>query len=176
VYLVAISMCVAGAYTVFYLKPGYWKRFSDIWENGDAYITFVQRFEIWKINFKLMQNHWVLGTGFGRSGNLVAKVDASIGRLNAHNSWIAMLSEAGLPGLLHYVFIFSVSTYVAFQLSRNSSSFETRWFGVAAFSSFMAYFGISFGHAREFYEFSYILSGAVLSIHFDMSQLLKKQP
>jgi len=174
--LVTVSILVGTAGSILYLQPSYWKRFSDIWNNGESALSFTKRFEIWNVNFELIQNNWVFGTGFGRSGILVAQLDKSIGRLNAHNSWIAMLSEGGLLGLLLYVVLFSISIHVAFKLSHKASARDIRWFGVAAFSSFMAYFGISIGLAREFYEFSYFLGGAVLSIHYDESPIAEKRP
>jgi hypothetical protein len=88
-----------------------------------------------------------------------------------------MLSECGLLGLLFYVLLFLISIHAAYKLlSHKTPARDIRWFGVAAFSSFMAYFGISLGHAREFYEFSYFLCGAVLSIQFDLSPIVEKLP
>jgi len=61
-----------------------------------------ERLEIWKAGWAMSREHPMLGVGPGNFPNRIGEYNRSLSRYGAHNNLLAMLADAGWPGLLFY--------------------------------------------------------------------------
>jgi O-antigen ligase len=109
-----LILVLAGAAGVFL-----WKN-ADLRERLDVtrYLksqTATERQDVWRLSMPLIRDHWILGVGggnwkiqfpgYGVEGSYRMQ-DQSVFFTRAHNDFIEVLAETGLPGLLLYMAIF----------------------------------------------------------------------
>lgn len=109
-----------GGFALFFLtvaSPAYWDRMSTIFEEG---ATGSGRTVVWKRGLKMVAENPIFGVGPGafasaygrklRSGEfeLVGDSHYDRGWKTAHNTYLLIWAEVGLPGLLIYVSMISV--------------------------------------------------------------------
>jgi O-antigen ligase len=93
------------AYTV---PPSVWARLSGIAKltdvstivTADAEGSAVQRFAVQRIAWQIFLDHPLFGVGLGAYPIANAEYAPEIGKLDAHNTYLSLAAEVGLPGLL----------------------------------------------------------------------------
>ena len=71
-----------------------------------------QRFEIQKVGWQIFVDHPVFGIGFGAYGLENASYSPKLGKKSAHNTYLSLAAEVGLPGLaLWCALVWSVLRY-----------------------------------------------------------------
>ncbi len=85
-----------------------WHRFENITKvtssetlhEADPYGSAQQRFDILKIGWRIFEDHPILGVGIGCYNEANARYAPRLGRRDAHNTYISLAAEMGLPGLV----------------------------------------------------------------------------
>ncbi|MBV8306376.1 MAG: O-antigen ligase family protein, partial [Gammaproteobacteria bacterium] len=85
-----------------------WHRFEDITKvtssetigEADKYGSAQQRFEILKNAWHIVEDHPLLGVGIGCYNEANAIYSPSLGKRDAHNTYVLLAAEMGFPGLL----------------------------------------------------------------------------
>lgn len=149
-------------------KPSYFKRFTDIINNGPAAQSFFSRFEIYSIALSLPPITYIFGVGLGRFGAEVLEKNPELGRINAHNSWISVLTELGVVGLLLYSLLIFCGIHASYRLARHRKKFP-RFVGISCLSCICGYCGCSLSIARDLFLPFFLIVGVV----FNMTSLLQ---
>jgi len=85
-----------------------WHRFEnmtkltrvDTLAEADKYGSAAQRFEILKVGWHIFTEHPVLGVGIGCYNDATARYAPALGPRDAHNTYLSLAAEMGVPGLL----------------------------------------------------------------------------
>jgi O-antigen ligase len=83
---------------------------------ADPFGSAEQRFEIQKVGWQIFLDNPVFGVGLGAYPEANAAYDPSLGRRDAHNSYLKMAAEVGLPGLA----IWSVTVWAVLRFAYRS--------------------------------------------------------
>jgi hypothetical protein len=149
------------------LKPSYFERFTDIVENGPASETFFSRFTVYGIALSLPLSTYAIGTGLGRFNTGFVSENPNLSQINAHNGWLSMLVELGIPGLAFYLLLMVCAFRHAFQVAKRGSN-PYRWIGFACVCAIFGYTGLNLSIARDLFLPFYIVVGISLNLaHFD---------
>lgn len=110
--LAGVAVVAAGVY----MLPGYtWERFLDL-GNQLTEGTMTHRRQIWAASEAVFRDHPLLGVG---SGAHPVAVETILGRpLVAHNTFISVLAELGVPGELLLLGLLFAAFYCAYQMDR----------------------------------------------------------
>lgn len=144
-------------------KPSYFSRFTDILTNGPAAQSFFSRFEIYSIALSLPPATYIFGVGLGRFGAEVLEKKPELGRINAHNSWISVLTELGVVGLLLYSLLICFGIHAAYRLARHKTK-SLRYAGISCLSCIFGYCGCSLSIARDLFLPFFLIIGIVFSM------------
>ena len=101
-----------------YLAPaGFWKRMQGL-EKGTSVATISQmdpegsagqRFAVLQTALRIVHDHPILGVGLGAYGLANARYNPALGDLDTHNTYLNVLAENGVPGLiLFFALVISV--------------------------------------------------------------------
>ena len=143
-------------------KPTFFERFTDIFNNGPAAGTFYSRITIYTVGLSLQPITYLTGVGIGRFGSRVLDAQPELGSLNAHNTWLAVLTELGILGLIFYSLIMVTSISTAYKLAQQPNKIQ-RVIGLACFSAILGFCGFSIGMARDLFLPYYIIIGIAFS-------------
>jgi O-antigen ligase len=148
-------------------KPSYFERFADIISNGPASETFFSRFTVYGIALSLPLSTYTIGTGIGRFNTGFVSENPNLSQINAHNGWLSMLVELGMPGLAFYLLLMVCAFRHAFQVAKRGSN-PYRWIGFACVCAIFGYTGLNLSIARDLFLPFYIVAGISLNLaHFD---------
>lgn len=93
----------------------------------NEYSTLPGRLEAWRNTLYLVQDFPITGTGIGTYSKLFNEVYTFIpfalqgaGSAHAHNSYLAVAADLGLPGLILYIALFSGTAGMALKVVRTS--------------------------------------------------------
>jgi O-antigen ligase len=75
--------------------------------------TLASRYEIWGLGFEVFKNNWLIGVGPGVSSNLIGII--------AHNDYLRILWDYGIPGLLIYLWGVGYQILISFRLEKRAS-------------------------------------------------------
>lgn len=78
------------------------------------------RVEIWKGALKMIQDHPVFGVGYGLFEDLIPSYWSGASRIDAHNTYLIIAAEMGLPALLVFLWIILAVTWNTFVLYRST--------------------------------------------------------
>lgn len=151
-------------YLVKLLKPSYIQRFVDITTNGAASGTFYSRFTIFSIALSLPATTYAIGTGIGRFSTGIGANNPNLHKTNAHNSWISILVELGLIGLLFYLVLMILGIRAAYHVAKKGRA-PFHWIGLASLSAIFGYCGISLSIARDLFLPYYIVLGIAINFY-----------
>ncbi len=109
-------------------------RFKDLYEQGVYSGTSGTRIEIWSTLPKLLDGKLLFGVGAGRFTNLIGSIDPNHREDPAHNIFIGVLAENGIPGFVLYLAIFtsSIAWYITNYYRLNLRSIQKNTIGVAS--------------------------------------------
>jgi O-antigen ligase len=107
-----------------------WHRFENMSKltsvetlaEADPYGSALQRFKILKVGWQIFESNPVLGVGIGCYNIANARFAPKIGKKDAHNTYLGLAAETGLPGLLLWLGL--VGSVLGF-VRRRRHSFET---------------------------------------------------
>jgi len=85
-----------------------WNRFESMTKltsvetlaEADRYGSALQRWEILKTGWRIFADHPVLGVGIGCYNEANARYAPHLGKKDAHNTYLGLAAEMGIPGLL----------------------------------------------------------------------------
>jgi O-antigen ligase len=142
----------------------YWQRFeSEIFHDGRFVGSAESRLEIWEATWNVVRQRPVLGTGPGSISRIIGE-DPKIGHYFAHNNYLELLAEIGVPGLFFYLVFFATTIYSACRLQRESSIGWASRFAKYLVASLAAYLTCGMFISREDLILAYIVAGIVLAL------------
>ena len=81
-----------------------------------------QRWEIWQTGFNVIADHPVLGVGLGRYEQANSVYNPSLGRRDIHDTYLEVLAETGVPGLVLFLWLLAASILRARRARRNAQA------------------------------------------------------
>jgi O-antigen ligase len=140
-----------------------WHRFEDITKvtssetirEADPYGSAAQRLDILKIGWKIFLDHPVLGVGIGCYNEANARYAPKLGRRDAHNTYISLAAEMGVPGLVLWLGLVG-SVLAQFRRRRPSIEADDRtiqvlWLERAVIACLVAAFFATYSSITLFY-------------------------
>ena len=124
-WLLPIILAVLAAVFVFVGQGNLSNLVSNL--DSNEYSTLPGRMEAWRNTLYLIQDFPITGTGIGTYSKLFNEVYTFIpfalqgaGSAHAHNSYLAVAADLGLPGLILYMALFSGTARMALKVVRTS--------------------------------------------------------
>ena len=129
-----------------------WHRFENMSKltsvetlaEADPYGSALQRFKILKVGWQIFESNPVLGVGIGCYNEANARFAPKLGKRDAHNTYLGLAAETGVPGLLLWLgLIGSVLGFVRRRrrsLETNDSTIQVRWLERAVIGCLIAGF------------------------------------
>ncbi len=127
-----------------------------------------RRLEIWKTGLEMIKDQPLVGHGYGTFPYVLGSYNPGLGGWDAHNSYIIMAAETGIPSVIAFmliVFIFLKNSYWVYRHTND------RFFKAAALGVLGGIFGLllanMFGSRLDSLEISgyfWILAGIILRI------------
>ena len=156
VVLVAVSLTAI----VLAARQGLLNRFLEIYADGRFLGTAAERIDIWWGGLQIASGHWLFGVGPGNFALFLGPY-LSPGREinNPHNSFVEVLSEAGLPALILYVVMFVVAAQVLMALARQFRSGWRRNLASGLLGAFAAYLVAGFFLSNPSLVWMWVLLG-----------------
>jgi hypothetical protein len=147
---------VLGAMLLLWMTPT-GERFKEIFsEKGD---NGRQRIEIWDAAIQMTKDNPWFGVGPGNFQNVIETYDSQLARMFSHNSFLNVLAETGVIGLLLYLSVFLIG---AFQLGKAIHRHRREWREQATWfvaGGIVAFLVISLFLTRHLMTIAYILLG-----------------
>ena len=111
--IIAAALIVAIGASLIFEEGFFWNEIMSAFEEGTEAGTGAQRWEVWKVGFKVWMTHPILGVGAGNFGAYAAghfqygELEAfpnpnMLYGFNLHNSYMQILSELGLIGVIAF--------------------------------------------------------------------------
>lgn len=144
-------------------QPVFWQRFVDIQRRTGHWDSAQQRLELWDVNFAIARDYPLFGVGPGRSQFYVRHFKPDADKLNPHNSFLATLSETGVPGLILYSILMCGCLAMAWRLAMQRQNVIARRFGQAVLTSLVAYLVTGCFTSRENLALPYMLCGVCIA-------------
>jgi O-antigen ligase len=147
----AIALSAALALAVL-IPAASWHRFENMSKltsvetlsEADPVGSARQRFEILKVSWQIFESNPVLGVGIGCYNEANARFAPRLGKKDAHNTYLGLAAEMGIPGLLLWLgLIGSVLGFVRRRrrsLETNDSMIQVRWLERAVIGCLIAGF------------------------------------
>lgn len=147
----ALALTAVLAFAVL-IPAASWHRFENMSKltsvetlsEADPYGSALQRFEILKVGWQIFESNPVLGVGIGCYNEANGRFAPHLGKKDAHNTYLGLAAETGLPGLLLWLgLIASVLGFVRRRrrsLETNDSVIQVRWLERAVIGCLVAGF------------------------------------
>lgn len=160
-WLLAANAIAMGAAAVWVSTTPYWSRIQGAWSDlqGTAPGSVTERLHLWKAGLSMVTDHPVLGVGPGRYASELAEYLPELRGTVAHNSYMHMAAETGLPGLVLYVLLFATALVVSQRVYRGSPRSRRGGMANAIQASLVAYLVAGFFISRHDMVLAYILVG-----------------
>lgn len=101
------------AAVVYLLPSGYLNRFRALWDPSASHATAAldrdtasERLEVWGAAWEMSKDYPLTGVGPGNFAHFLQFYRPGRDQMGAHNSYLQMLAETGLPGVVLYVIFF----------------------------------------------------------------------
>jgi O-antigen ligase len=131
------------------------ERFSRALAQGDS---GTERLVLWQAALKMSAENLWLGVGPGQFPHRVALYAPKQTGLDTHNSWLEMLAETGIPGMLLFSAFWFAMFAVALKPSSCSARLEARWFSRAQLGFVVAFIVAGLFGSRHNLPFAYFLA------------------
>jgi O-antigen ligase len=144
----------------------YAHRFERAWAelSGQRRGSVSERLELWRAGRALIAASPIWGVGVGHYTSQVAIHAPKLKGKEAHNSYVHVAVETGLPGLVLYISLFLGGVIVAGVLIRNHPDDPIGPTAAALQASLAAYLTAGFFISRHDMVFAYILVGWIVSL------------
>src|SRR6056297_838441 len=110
-------MLIAGG--MWFRTTNYWERFSHkIYRDGYFIGSAQSRIEIWEMGRRLYREQPYFGSGPGTFAQRLEAADQRLGDYVAHNNYLELLVEIGIPGILLYLLFFGLVGRLVWRIRR----------------------------------------------------------
>jgi len=152
----------------------YWTRFQEVWKElaGSSTGSVTERLELWKAGLRIVADHPVFGIGVGNYPAELAKYAPDLQGMVAHNSYVQVAAETGLPGLALYLALFITALMVTQRIVGGSPTSRPGAVAGAVQISIAACLSAGFFISRHDMVLAYLLVGwaAALSVPISRGQ------
>lgn len=156
-------LIVAGAWLA---QTDYRDRFEQAWaeltDGGMGSVT--ERLELWRAGLAIVRDHPILGVGFGRYDEAATAYAPNVAGMVAHNSYVQVAAESGVPGLLAYLGLFVLVLARLQRLYRTASSPRVGGLATGLQSSVLVYLSAGLFISRHDMVLAYILVGGAAAL------------
>jgi O-antigen ligase len=165
-WLVAVALLAILTSAVWLAYSPYLDRFQRAWVEltGGATGSVTERFALWRAGFAIVADHPVVGVGLGNYSKELATYAPQLQGLVAHNSYVHVAAETGLPGLVLYAGLFVTAGVVAGLVARRDGARKILSPASAVQASLVAYLAAGFFISRHDMVLAYILVGWVAAL------------
>lgn len=153
------------------IPSSYVDRFSVLWSpNADHATagldraTIEERLQLWKCGINMIEDKPIWGVGTGNFPKVISQCGQFQGRLVAHNNFISVAAESGIPGFLLYIALILAVYYAGINKSLETDDWN-KTARKMLIASFTAYLAISFFVSRHDMVSAYILMGWIAGLH-----------
>ena len=128
---------------------------------GQGLGSVTERLALWGVGFEIVRDHPFFGVGLGRYAAMLADYRPELEGMAAHNSFVQIGAETGIPGLLLYVALFGSALLARVSASRrrNQASWQ-QGTGLALEVALVAYLSAGLFISRHDMLLAYVLVGA----------------
>ena len=162
-WLVALVLLVVTVVAVA-ARAGLLSRFLEIYGGGQFLGTAAERLEIWEGGLRLASDHWLFGVGPGNFTHFLAPYVDARAINNPHNSFVEVLSETGVIGLLLYVSTFVVAARELIARARESPSDWRRNLAAGLLGACAAYLVTGFFLSNPSLVWMWVLLGVAAAV------------
>jgi len=130
-----IALAALLGLALYLAPPAFWKRMEGLGKatsvatigEMDPEGSARQRFAVLQNAMRMVQDHPLLGVGLGAYGLANAHYNPALGNLDTHNTYLNILAETGLPGLVLFLaLVTSVLRYAHAARRRASRTFPAQ--------------------------------------------------
>ena len=110
--ILAVSSPAIAGTLFWFAKSDYWDRFRAIWSSEGLrssldQATVSERLELWRGALQMVEDHPWFGVGPSNYEHMIGEyLSPALAGIPAHNSWLHLASETGLPGVILYTALF----------------------------------------------------------------------
>lgn len=163
-----VSLGVAMALIVmavpFVRETNYWNRYAaQIYRDGKFVGSAESRLQLWEATWQVIQQQPLFGTGPGSVSRVIGD-DPRIGHYVTHNSYLELLAETGVPGLMLYLVFFTAILFAAWRLQRAAENDWPSWLAKYLMASLAAYLTFGMFISRQDLVLAYIVAGIVVAL------------
>lgn len=126
---------------------------------GTATGSVTERFQLWRVGFSIVSTHPFFGVGPGRYAGEVGDVTENLRGMAAHNTFVQIAAETGLPALVLFVALFALVMISAQKASRAEHRLSAESTGGAIQTSLVVYIVAGLFVSRHDMAMAYILAG-----------------
>ncbi|MDD4537663.1 MAG: O-antigen ligase family protein [Lentisphaeria bacterium] len=126
---------------LFIALPEALPRLSERYERlmNDQIVTKDTRFVLWRESLPMLRDYWLCGIGMGNYAQVMTQYESDYTPMtlpiNAHNDWLELMLEVGLPVALALYTLFALFLLMSFRRLRRQEDSILRWIGFGAFSA-----------------------------------------
>jgi hypothetical protein len=165
-WMLAATLLIACGAGVWLVNSPYRARFEQAWREltvgGSGSVT--ERFELWRAGFAIVGDRPFVGVGLGNYAATLDDYAPGLQGMVAHNSFVHIAAETGIPGLFLYAAIFGgalVSSGLTVRAARNASGAAI---GSALQASLIGYLTAGLFISRHDMVLAYVLVGWVAAL------------
>jgi peptidoglycan/LPS O-acetylase OafA/YrhL/O-antigen ligase len=162
--LAGAPFAIAGGIAFFYSGLG--GRFISALQGGSEANSASERVGIWRGAWAMIKDHPLMGVGPGHfSRHIQSYAPAVNSQIPAHNNFISILAETGVPGLLLYTALFIAAGASLWRLrslmGRDTPGPES----TAVLAGLTAYMGAGMFLTRDNLVLAYVLVGVTIALY-----------
>lgn len=126
---------------LFIALPEALPRLSERYERlmNDQIVTKDTRFVLWRESLPMLRDYWLCGIGMGNYAQVMTQYESDYTPMtlpiNAHNDWLELMIEVGLPVALALYALFAFFLLMSFRRLRRQEDSILRWIGFGAYSA-----------------------------------------
>jgi O-antigen ligase len=166
-----VGMAAAVAAVIAWLPASIWDRVLNLaaWDLANA-TNLAWRFDLWAAALRLGQENWLTGIGVGNRTAIIAHLDSTrfeSGWITAHNEFLQVFAELGLPGLVLFLIFLATMLWRALVTAARLGALGQegrRWFAVAGFLALLI--GVVFSMQVDAFHFPlkgwWLVAGLIL--------------
>lgn len=116
-------------------------RLSERYERlmNDQIVTKDARFVLWRESLPMLRDYWLSGIGMGNYAQVMTQYESDYTPMtlpiNAHNDWLELMIEIGVPTALALYALFALFLLLSFRRLRRQEDSILRWIGFGAFAA-----------------------------------------
>jgi hypothetical protein len=162
-WVIASLLLVLAAASVWLLSSPYRARFAEAGAElrGAAQGSVSERLDLWRAARRLGAQHPVIGIGLGRYETEVGRVAPGLKGMVAHNSYVQVAVEMGLPALAAYLTLFAAALLSAGRVRRTAPRSSRAALAGAIQVSLVAYLTAGLFISRHDMALAYVLASWV---------------